>query len=137
MVIILDEDVLYALWENRPIWIKRRRYESTEKLEWEKSTTTIPESTKTSISDTNDTYFLEMALDQTDLQILKALMNNIATSKEIAEITGISEITVRRRYKKLKEMGLILVRRKKGAHLTPTGEKYVSNFVRFRNKRFC
>ena len=66
-----------------------------------------------------------MALDPLDWQILQAIGNNTLKSDLIAKIVGVSAISVRRRYKKLKEMGLIRVISNRGARLTELGRALV------------
>ena len=125
MVVILDEELLYALWENKPVWFKLRREEDTKFLRWEKRNLENFENTKTDIDDTNDTTTIVLTLDPLDWQILKAIGNNTLKSEVIAKIVGVSAITVRRRYRKLKEMGLIRVISNQGARLTSVGKALI------------
>jgi len=125
MVVILDPEEFEAILSNKPIWIKRRHEEQDRFLKWEKSASPSSKMTKTNHEDTNDTTTIVLALDPLDWQILQAIGNNTLKSDLIAKIVGVSAISVRRRYKKLKEMGLIRVISNRGARLTELGRALV------------
>jgi len=130
MVVILDEELLYALWENKPVWFKRRREEQDRFLKWEKSTTTIPENTKTN-GITLPHQNILFSLTPVEIEILKLIEEGFKGAQKIGDVLGLSMHQVKRRYRKLKKLGLIDGYKRKGVWLTELGKQTLEVLERF------